>query len=63
MSVKKKAMDRAKKLDRAGLQRVLTARLGDRQTVGVDDAVLRSRLVSAVLDGRLQLHELTAVSR
>ncbi len=44
MSVKKKAMDRAKKLDRAGLQRVLTTRLGDRQTVGVEDAVLRDRL-------------------
>lgn len=58
MSIRKKALERVKKLDRDTLQRVVEQRLGDRGTDNLAAASLRQRLVEATVEGRIQLHEL-----
>lgn len=59
MSVKKKVLERAKKLDRAGIGRVLV-KAGDPipgNRVPMED--LRDRVVSLVQEGRISLQEVT----
>lgn len=59
MSVKKKALDRAKKLDRARVLQIL-ARSGHPQDPGLPMEQLWEKMASMVQAGKLQLSEVRA---